>query len=151
MQSVSHSDFSGFFPPLPDPLCFTVCKETWRFSQGRRQDLVPLLLVFTMWTSQLFYGSTCHTNTHTAANKLERHKVKVNIKTEMSWKGMPGNSLLIGLPSWGGFHGVSGPFSFSSHSSTQCLLLFGTYWLVPEIIERILKVFTTQAQSGLHR
>ena len=142
MQLVSNSNFSGFFTPLPDPLCFTLCKLTWRFPQGRRHDLVLPLLLFPMWTSQLFWGSVCHANIHNTANKLECQKAKVKRKMEKSLKGMPGKISLIGLPSWGEFHGITDSrwalcqrrFPFRSHSSAQCPLWFRMYWFVLEII-----------------
>lgn len=82
---------------------------------------------------QLFWGSMCHTNTHTAANKLQCHGEKAREKMMVSWKGIPGKTSWIGLFSWGEFHGITGPswtlcqnqLPFRCHSSSQCWFSLG--------------------------
>lgn len=74
-----------FIAVLLDPLCFSSAR---RFPQEDKTLHSPFFSSLCELL-QLFCGSVCHTNTHTAANKLQCHEEKAGGKMMMSWNEIP--------------------------------------------------------------
>lgn len=108
-----------FIAVLLDPLCFSSAR---RFPQEDKTLHSPFFSSLCELL-QLFCGSVCHTNTHTAANKLQCHEEKAGGKMMMSWNEIPheqacsaeGSSMVSQVPA----ELCQKLFPSRSHSSSQ--------------------------------